>query len=151
MIPVQALCNSILKRSFDESVPVTPMKLQKILYFIYRDYYQKKKTKLFMDNFQPWQYGPVITSVYDEFKSFGAKPISRFAKDANGNALIVKESAVPDIAASINVIWAECKGYSGTYLSRITHLPNSAWSKAIENKYGVLKDEDILADDTEIS
>jgi len=150
MIPVQAVCNSILKRSFDESISVTPMKLQKILYFIYRDYYQKTHTKLFLDNFQPWQYGPVITSVYDEFKSFGAKPISRFAKDANGNALIVNEVAVPDITTSIAVMWAICKNFSGTHLSQITHLPGSAWKKAVDNQYGILRDEDILNDTTRI-
>lgn len=150
MIPVQAVCNSILKRAFDEHISVSPMKMQKILYFIYRDYLQRTHQKLFGDNFQTWKYGPVVTSVYDEFKSFGASAITRFAKDANGQSLIVREDVVPDIAASITSMWALCKGKTGVDLSKITHEQGSAWWNAWATNCGVLCDEDIMKDETRI-
>ena len=41
------VANNLLNLAFKEKSPVTPMKLQKLLYFIYRDYLQKTKESLF--------------------------------------------------------------------------------------------------------
>lgn len=146
MISVQALCNTILKKSFDENIPVSPMKLQKLIYFIYRDYLQRTNTPLFTEEFQTWQYGPVLRSVYDEFKTFRANPIMRFAKTANDEVYIINEAADDNLCASINNVWGKYKYGDGISLSKITHLEGSAWRKAYESQRLTLDDEDIRDD-----
>lgn len=144
MVSVQALANSILKRSFEESIVVTPMKLQKLLYFIYRDYLKNNHEPLFGENFQVWQYGPVLSSVYDEFKSFRASPIDRFAKDAQDRVFVINEKNVNEVGQSINRVWEKYKMKDGIELSKMTHEPGTAWDKAYKDERSYLKDEDIL-------
>lgn len=57
--------------------PVTNLKLQKLLYFIWIEYYKQTKTYLFDDEFAAWQLGPVIPSVYYRFCPFAGNTICR--------------------------------------------------------------------------
>lgn len=146
MISVQALCNTILKKSFDENIPVSPMKLQKLTYFIYRDYLQKTNTPLFTEEFQTWQYGPVLRSVYDEFKTFRSNRITRFAKTANNEVYVINETVDHVLGTSINSVWNRYKYQDGIALSQITHREGSAWRIAFEAGRETLRDDDIRRD-----
>jgi uncharacterized phage-associated protein len=143
MASVQALCNTILKKSFDEAITVTPMKLQKLLYFTYKEYLRRTGKKLFVEPFQVWQYGPVLGSVYDEFKTFRGNRITHFAKDATGNVFILDDTKISMPLQSLNVTWEKFKYYSGNELSELTHRPESAWQNARNKDLCVLLDEDI--------
>lgn len=149
-VPIQALCNTILKKSFTEGISVTPMKLQKLLYFIYRDYLKVFDKDLFTEKFEVWQFGPVLPSVYNEFHCFHSSRITQFAKNANGSATIIsdREEARP-IMNSIDRVWEMYKNYTGIELSQITHRPGSAWYKAYQRNENTLCRQDIK--DEEIS
>lgn len=56
---------------------LTPLKLQKILYYVSTEYFKKFHNRLFCEEFQKWQYGPVVKDVYHEFKSFGLHHIGK--------------------------------------------------------------------------
>ncbi|KQE67359.1 Panacea domain-containing protein, partial [Acinetobacter baumannii] len=56
---------------------LTPLKLQKILYYVSAEYFKKFGERLFSEDFQKWQYGPVVKDVYHEFKSFGFHHIAK--------------------------------------------------------------------------
>ena len=143
MVSAIALANTILKRAFKENIPVTPMKLQKLIYFVYRQFLQDYGKQILSDNFLVWQYGPVLQSVYDEFKSFRANQITRFAKDAKNNVYIVNESINKELSSVITDVWDKYKQYSGIYLSELTHRPGSAWRKARERNDEILSIEDL--------
>ena len=56
---------------------LTPLKLQKILYYVQANYLATHNgVALFDDSIEKWQYGPVVPSVYHEFKDFGINHIS---------------------------------------------------------------------------
>ena len=148
MASLQAICNSILRKSFDEKIAVSPMKLQKLLYFVYKDYLQKHDTPMFHERFEAWQYGPVLPSIYDEFKNYGPSPIKTFAKDSQGIVYVVSDCAT-DVIASIDRVWERYKHYNGIELSKITHREQSAWYKAYTNKKAFLDDEAIKNDKTD--
>lgn len=142
-VPVQAVCNTILMNSFREGVSVTPMKLQKLVYFIFRDYLKRTGKELFTEQFEVWQYGPVLPSVYSEFKSFQGYRITKFAKNADGSATIVSPEGAPDVMESIEKIWKKYREKTGTELSRITHQSGSAWDKAFKRGDSFLSIEDV--------
>ncbi len=145
-VPVQAICNTILLKSFEENINVTPMKLQKLLYFVYKDYLQRTGNQLFTERFETWQYGPVLSSVYAEFCSFRANRITKLAKNADGSAIFISDDGAPDIMRSINDVWNKYKGMNGIQLSNITHSEGSAWYKAFKNEKAFLDNEDIKGD-----
>lgn len=148
-IPVQAVCNSLLKKSFEENISITPMKLQKLLYFVYREYLQKYSIELFTERFEVWQYGPVLPSVYSEFRSFHSSRITQFAKNANGSATVVSENGSGRVVIDvINTVWNRYKYYSGIELSKLTHKPGTAWYKAFVQKESTLKMQDIKNEQT---
>lgn len=56
---------------------LTPLKLQKILYYVSTEYFKKYGKRLFSEDFQKWQYGPVVKDVYHEFKSSSLHHIAK--------------------------------------------------------------------------
>ena len=55
--------------------PVSNLKLQKMLYFVWADFYRESRRYLFMDSICAWQLGPVVPEVYYEYCSYAGKPI----------------------------------------------------------------------------
>lgn len=146
-VPVQAACNTILYKAFNEKISVTPMKLQKLLYFSHREYLKKTGKPLFNERFEPWPYGPVLPSVYEEFKSFHSAPITMFAKNADGSASLLSEQGVPEACLAISTVWDKYKWYTGIELSNMTHMEGSAWRKAMDEQLPFLREKDIESEE----
>lgn len=135
------VANNILKRAFVEEISITPLKLQKLVYFLYRSYLIETNCELFNERFEAWTYGPVVPSIYSEFRYYGSKSIDNFARDSQGNAYSVREEGI--FKECLDDIWENYKNYSGKELSRLTHKDGTAWSKAKQNRCLYLEKEDI--------
>ena len=142
------VANTILKKAFDEGVEVSPMKLQKILYFVASEYAKEKNKPLLAEPFQPWRYGPVVRSVYDEFRPYGGKPIKTYAKDSTGKAYVVATKKNGALSRAIDRVWEATKDESAVQLSRITHLRGSGWFPAYQRRDQFMNDEEIQSDVT---
>lgn len=143
------LCNNILNRGFKEKISISPMKLQKLMYFICMDYTRKNGTSPISEQFEVWQFGPVLPSIYAEFKAFGSKPIKEYAKDANGKAFMVNEERNPRLAETIDHIWRRYKNMTGIELSQITHQTRSGWYKAYADGRAYITESDMRYDTAE--
>jgi len=146
VITATILSNNILRRSFEQSSPISPMKLQKLLYFVYRDFLQQMGQPLFSERFEVWQFGPVLPSVYHEFKQFRSNPIKSYSKDSKGDAYLAKERPDQVLTQIIDLNWERYKRVNGIELSKITHRPNTAWRIAFQKHNHFLDDEDIRRD-----
>lgn len=97
---------------------VTPLMLQKLLYFIQGESYVVKGTPMFPENCQAWIHGPVYPEVYDMFRDFKYNPIEdpRFIIfDGMENTLTEDERQIIDLV--LNTFG----NYSGKMLEKITH------------------------------
>ena len=56
---------------------VTNLKLQKILYFMWIDWYAKKGEILFDNRIEAWHYGPAVPDVYYKYGIFAADSIGK--------------------------------------------------------------------------
>ena len=54
---------------------LTPIKLQKIMYYVYVNCLVKHNIKLFNQPIEKWKFGPVISDVYHSFKVYGTNHI----------------------------------------------------------------------------
>lgn len=62
----------------DNGMSITNLKLQKILYYVQAAFLTSdEKEACYSDAIICWQHGPVVKSVYDYFKKFGAGKIER--------------------------------------------------------------------------
>ena len=108
----------VISYIFEKLEEVTPLTLQKLLYFnqgVYSAIYQKP---LFMEECQAWIHGPVYPDVYNMFRDFKYSPIEddRFAVfDGTEDRLTEEEKEVIDHV--LNTFGR----YSGRVLEQITH------------------------------
>lgn len=62
--------------AYNKEKPISNLQLQKILYFLWIEYYKKNQIYLFSEKFAAWLFGPVIPEVYYEFCAYGGLPIT---------------------------------------------------------------------------
>ncbi|MDR0490372.1 MAG: DUF4065 domain-containing protein [Oscillospiraceae bacterium] len=136
------LANNFIHKALQEDISLSPMKLQKLAYFTYRDYLQSAKESLFNEPFCAWKYGPVVEVIYSHFKPFGANSINRFYRDSSGDVLVIDEGSMP-FGGIINAVWRKYRFFSGIELSEITHREGSAWHKAWTGRRPFLDNGDI--------
>ena len=65
----------VINRCIETGRPITNLKLQKILYFLDMTFLVQTEERLIDDNFEAWQYGPVVPAVYRNFSMLAASPI----------------------------------------------------------------------------
>lgn len=144
----QSLSNNILTRAKKEHIDVTPMKLQKLLYYVCAKYVQETGVYPVLERFEPWPYGPVIPSIYSEFKMFGSSPIKSFAHDAQGKTKMVDEDANPILSFCIDYIWRKYKNFDGIELSKKTHQKGSGWYASYQRNGEIISTEEMKGDTT---
>jgi dTMP kinase len=76
MVPALFIANYIIEYSNEKGYSINNLKLQKLLYFVNVSNLVTNKEPLFEEKMKKWKYGPVIPSVYHEFKKYGAFQIS---------------------------------------------------------------------------
>lgn len=140
--PAVAVANTILDRAARKGVTgMTPMKLQKLLFFA-QAWYMKNNAgkKLFPEDILKWQYGPVVGDVYREFSGFGANIITNYATDATGLIGIIPKTRT-DLYEFIDSILEAYGKYTAWQLSEITHAKNTAWDLCEKE---VISDENLI-------
>jgi uncharacterized phage-associated protein len=111
---------------FESLEEVTPLMLQKILYFIQGVSYAVYGKPMFVEDCEAWVHGPVYSQVYELFRDFKYNPIedARFAIfEGTEDALTTDERKVIDLVVNTFGL------YSGKVLERITHN-EEPWKKA---------------------
>lgn len=121
------IANFIIDTCTRMGTPVSNLRLQKLLYFAWVDYYDETKLYLFEDNMQAWQLGPVVPEVYYEYCAYGGKPINLLFEFLPSLAEI-KDTLVKIIKKYILVPVS-------TLVAR-THMPDTAWFRIYDGGRG---------------
>ncbi|OOS02575.1 Uncharacterized phage-associated protein [Moraxella cuniculi DSM 21768] len=74
------VANYIVAEAVKRNQPVTHLKLQKILYYVVAKYLQNYDEPLIAEDVVKWQYGPVVKSVYHQFKILGSLQITELSE-----------------------------------------------------------------------
>lgn len=116
----------VINKCTMEKQPISNLQLQKILYFLQRQYITNNGTVLFNDEIQAWQFGPVVPEVYFQYCGFGSMNISMnydISIDANDSRQI--DSIVEE---------KRCK--NPWDLVEETHSEGKAWATIYRNGIG---------------
>ena len=114
-----AIANAFVQLAQEGRIPqLTPMKLQKLMYFTQAWYLRERGFPLLDDHFSRWQYGPVP-----------AVPKSD-----------------RDTWALLRVIAQRYGGFSGPQLSAITHKAGGAWARVSPPDGSVITHEQMKSD-----
>ena len=102
---------------------LTNLKLQKLLYFAQGTFLAEKGQPLFNEPIEAWELGPVVRSVYNNFKSCGSFPITAFDEHVKKSILSQEKKEF------LSKVWKRWGKYSASYLVSKTHESGSPWKK----------------------
>ena len=135
MITAQELAKyiiSTIKKQMTDIQPeefdVTPLKLQKLLYYCQGYSLALTGKPAFSDPIEAWKFGPVVDSVYQEYKKYegGIIPYAE-----------IEAETIPDetLQSIVDLVLADKGQYSGGALARMTHK-ESPWRNSYQGAYG---------------
>lgn len=114
--------------------PVTPLKLQKLIYFAHGWYLALRDAPLIDERVEAWEFGPVVPNVYHEFKIFGNQPIPEPGtawQMSEKRKIRITRPQIPEDAEDAKRLLAriiEVYGkFTAAQLSTMTHEPGSPW------------------------
>lgn len=111
-----------LARSDEKLAPeLSPLKIQKLLFYIQAWYAANKDNRLYEDDIYAWPLGPVVEDVYHHYKSYGAQDL---AKEDGLKVTFTDESFDEDIKSVLAVYG----GMSAYELVARTHK-EAVWRK----------------------
>jgi len=156
-----AVANYLIKHAESKGERMSPMKLQKLVYYANGWYLAIKDEPLIDEQVEAWSYGPVIRSLYREFRGYGNRDIVdvgiqiRRCRGADGTwtseafAPILNPAKQQDFFATklVEKVWDIYSPYSAVQLSNKTHEPNTPWRRVYDREGGkLLKGTDIPTD-----
>ncbi|CBY81111.1 hypothetical protein AO053_04875 [Haemophilus influenzae biotype aegyptius] len=122
------VANAFIQKAQEGKIPnLTPMKLQKLLFFAQSWYLKNNKSRLFNDEFIRWQYGPVVQSVYYEFAKNKGTEIKHKAKNSFGTDFESRLNREDEFF--LDELITAYGEYTGWQLSEMTHTQGGAWEK----------------------
>jgi len=126
----KSIANYFLDLASSKGQAISPMKLQKLVYYAHGWYAGYTGQPLINEAVEAWQYGPVIPSLYHEFKRFGAGAIGAKATDWEGLKLCeVAPPADSSLRTFLDNIWNSYGQFTGIKLSELTHAPDGPWDQ----------------------
>lgn len=144
--PVRSVANAIIQKARAHGENITPLKLQKLLYYVCGYYAAATKSSLIDHTFEAWDYGPVVPEIYREFRVYGNRPITSLATDVDWDSGAMVPTPPPDgdkrLQNVLDFVWKTYGKYSAAQLSAMTHAPGSPWDKVRKANPGI-KDADI--------
>ena len=118
------VANYFIRKSKEQGSPLTQMKLHKLIYFAHGWNLSINKSPLIDEAIEAWDYGPVVPSIYHEFKEFGSRPISRYAFE---DFIDLSPISDPPTVALLDRVWNLYGKWTAVQLSERTHEANGPW------------------------
>ena len=141
MYDARDLANLMLDQADDLGFGLSNMSINKLLYFLVGTYLADYSQSLMRDEFEAWDYGPVVPRVYSCFKHHGSGQVTSRANryDPVTQKLYYVEYQIDaDHIAYSNYIVSAYGRFDAYHLSCLSHETGTAWSNAY--KQGKLKE-----------
>lgn len=141
-IKPETVAKYFLLKAAQEGEPITPLKIQKLVYLAYVNALLHDK-KLFNEKIQAWANGPVVPSLYQQLRKYGFNPIDQEFYNVNVDVLLEELSGVTDV---LDETFDEYAPKSAFDLVAITHN-DGAWSRAREGLAATDKSDEVIKDE----
>jgi len=144
----KAVANEFLDIAWGESKIITPMKIQKLTYFAHGWHLALADQPLIDEQVEAWKFGPVIRTLYSEFREYGTAPITSHASSVEripGGSklafrffrpkLLGEDQSAIYARSLLKRVWQVYGIYTAIQLSNMTHEAGSPWSETVA-EYG---------------
>jgi uncharacterized phage-associated protein len=117
------IAHYFLQLAQNEEKSITHLKLQKLVYFAHAYHLAfTNGSPLIQERIEAWKFGPVVDSLYEEFKHFKSDSIKmeELSKEV--------ETSYSDLIPLLQKIWSVFGSMSALALSDLSHEPGGPWS-----------------------
>ena len=76
-VSAKDIARYFLHRAAEDGDLITPLKMQKLIYYAYVWALVNTKKPIFEEKFEAWPNGPVLPSLYKELRKYGSSPIDQ--------------------------------------------------------------------------
>lgn len=135
----KAIANNFIDRANAAGQEITPMKMQKLVYIAHGWHLAVHDEPLIDETVEAWKFGPVIPSLFQAFKRYGASPITDYA----GDARLPNDAKVRDV---INQVMGVYGNKDAIYLMRLTHAKGSPW-RSVRDEGNISPYGEVIGDD----
>lgn len=143
------VANTFIWKGREDGIGIDPLKIQKLVYNMHGWYLATTGCPAVGERFEAWPRGPVLSSLYQQFKKYRWNFINNYADDIDPQTGETKALMVPfsdeKFHEVFGAVWERYKRFSGNELSALTHAPGTPWSRAREAGRQYISDEDIRA------
>jgi uncharacterized phage-associated protein len=142
MYAARAIANYFLNKARRQNVPIDQMKLQKLVYFAHGYFLAIADCPLLNERVEAWQYGPVIRSIYKQFRQFGNLPISGISGMQGPSIDSYSDKEKNALATQVlDIVWDIYGGLTGIQLANLTHQPDTPWCVVRNQEKAYISDE----------
>lgn len=135
------IANYFIKKARETGMEMTPMKLIKMVYIANGWYLALKGEPLIDEKAEAWKYGPVVKSVYNEFKHYSRGQINELYSDLSGRMPMPTDE---ELIKFLDRIWEVYGSYNGLQLSALTHQKDTPWYTTWHDKGGHRRESAII-------
>lgn len=107
---------------------ISPLKLQKLLFFAQGWYAANNNERLFEDDIWAWKHGPVVEDVYHKYKEFGSQDLKQVELS------VKKDKALAQALTPVLKVYGNMSAYelvSRTHKEEVWRKNYQAWNKLI--------------------
>lgn len=127
----ESVANEFIKLSEQTNIDLTNMKLVKLMYIAQGLSLSLLDRPIFKnDNIEAWKYGPVVPSIYHEFKHFKSNPITSKSVTLDKNWQTSSEPNLIDEEDQkiVKLTWQLYRDIPVNDLVDLTHKTGTPWS-----------------------
>ena len=123
------IANEFIQKGIDEKNPITPLEVQKLIYFAHGWMLANHNEPLHYDEWEAWPYGPVLPVVYHCLSFYRADPVT--------DTILARDTPIKDSERRIiDQVYDGYRPLGGIRLSRLTHVKGGPWRQIRKKRRG---------------
>ena len=125
----RAAANHFISRGIAETKPITPMEVQKLLFFAHGWMLGLHGQPLHYDEWEAWRFGPVLPVIYHNLSYYGGEPVAN-------KVLALPTEFDPVEQGVMDQVYEKYRPMGARRLSALTHLKGSPWDQVKRQRFG---------------
>jgi len=140
--PTLSVANYFIGKAHEAGESMTLLRLIKLVYIAHGWCLGLTGKPLIGEEVQAWKYGPIVPSVYHDFRSWGQGSIGQQKALLNGDGNYVIPTVKDAFAKQLlNKVWDEYRDFDGLQLSTLTHQEGTPWDVVNIRHRGELRND----------
>lgn len=131
----------MLKLASAQGIQLSNLQLQKLVYIAHGYYLGITGKPLLIEHVEAWRYGPVVNSIYSEFRNFGNRKISPVMEHRSD---VDKDRDAEYILNGVLTLYGDL---SAIQLVDLTHQKGTPWSSVWSEETSSSFSSDVIPND----